>query len=405
MHSIPLTGKTEHDPSLKSQKNRTLGVALCILSAILFPTASLSVQIAGIHGANPFLLVLARSLFALLTSFGLLSWKLALRRKSQCNAHQVLPGFLGPRKYWMQGILYGAFSAVSTLSFSIALLNASISDADSIAMCASMITPVLSWMFLREQLKLVERFCIIASFCGILLVSRPTVLFSPHRSKELARQILGISMALLSAVTASASYVTIKLAPKKVDSVIFVLYFSILSSLLSVLGGWVTNSLNLPSQIPWIPVLIMCFCNTVGYFSLSKGLQLAPAGLGASLQNLSIVFAFIFQVGFLSQPVQVLSVLGASIIVLCSIIISEPIRLISLLKFRASPSAAAVNLTQELLAVSRRSSGASETELRVRKSNASKDINFGSSTISIKDFRPIPNDCEDYRTLETDILN
>lgn len=60
----------------------------------------------------------------------------------------------------------------------------------------------------------------------------------------------------------------------------------------------------------------------VGQIFMSKGFQIENAGPAATMRNLDIVLAFIFQTTILNQPINAFSIVGAILVTVCALAVA-----------------------------------------------------------------------------------
>lgn len=95
----------------------------------------------------------------------------------------------------------------------------------------------------------------------------------------------------------------------------------LLVSYFSLTGVFVALPLSLTIETPLLPhswnmvaLLGIGVTAWLGQICLNRGLQLERAGAAASVNYVSVVFAFIFQVIFLHKPVSLWTAAGAALI-------------------------------------------------------------------------------------------
>lgn len=82
---------------------------------------------------------------------------------------------------------------------------------------------------------------------------------------------------------------------------------------------WPSSSL---SGKGWLLILCCTACGAIAQVSINRGLQLEMAGPATSMRFLDVVCSYIWQVFFIHDKIDVYSIVGASIVSICLIMIS-----------------------------------------------------------------------------------
>lgn len=298
----PLLPSSSITPAIKNQE--LLGLSLTTLSAFLF--SIMSVMVKG--SANTFSsshLVFHRSLIQLGLSLVTCKFK---------NVNAV-----GPRE--IRGLLIGRglFGAISLFLYFFTLTNMNLGDGTSLFFIAPALTSVLAYLVLGEPFARVDAMAAGSCLIGVLLVSRPSFIFGSTGGSSYPLPIWIPSLAaIIGACASSVAYLFVRRIGKRVDAVVNVGYFGLISTILSGTVLVITegpqaflHSYTVETAISQLSIGILAF---LAQFCVNRGLQLVHAGPGTVMRNLDILFAFIWGVNLFHEPVQLTSIIGASLI-------------------------------------------------------------------------------------------
>ncbi|KAJ2442106.1 hypothetical protein GGF42_007069 [Coemansia sp. RSA 2424] len=101
---------------------------------------------------------------------------------------------------------------------------------------------------------------------------------------------------------------------------VHVVYFGVLSMVGSGVLMFVVQSPRLPdTKWEWAMMGALGAFSFVGQVLLNRGLQLAPAGPATLMRNLDVAFAFVLGITLFGEIPDLVSVLGAVLIVACTV--------------------------------------------------------------------------------------
>ncbi|KAJ3182172.1 hypothetical protein HDU85_003214 [Gaertneriomyces sp. JEL0708] len=286
-----------------TQNKDVIGLAFMALSALLFSAMSIFVKISG--ATIPFLqIVLARSLIQFVLGV------------AGCYYVGVLPW--GPKglRWWL--LARGSAGATGLALYFYTLVNMPLGDGMTIFFTGPAFTAVLAHLTLGEPLTVPDVTASFLCIVGVVLVSRPTFLFPPHEAHGDSHTTAALA-ALAGAFMSAIAYCVVRKVGGRCHFMVHVTYFGVMSTLFSAIGVYCLESLRwwtLRETITMLGVGVTAF---VAQCCLNKGLQLAHAGPASVMRNLDIVFAFIAGVLIFDELPTSTSMLGASLILACTV--------------------------------------------------------------------------------------
>ncbi|CEM04491.1 unnamed protein product [Vitrella brassicaformis CCMP3155] len=331
-------------PRKRGRLEASLGLILCGASAFFFALASMFVKIASKEVPVAYIIF----------SRGFLQTVLAV-------ASMLLQGVMEGR--WVnllgqRGIrhllfcrgLFGAF-AVGLFFFTVTQLP--LGDASAVFFTSPIVTALLAYLVLGEAWAASNWIIAFVSFCGVMLIARPSALFPPsllppdpcaagghrllsdhelyplhaaldcsHRASppHLVPRTGAVCLAFVGAISGAVALCFVRLIGKRTEPLVLVNYFGLCTSAVSLA---LVMAFTPPQTVDFASVSMGSWLATVGVgflgfsaqWCLNKGLQLEKAGPAAFMRNLDVALAFIFQVCILGVPLDPLSVTGAGLVV------------------------------------------------------------------------------------------
>lgn len=270
--------------------NRTKGIIAILLSAFGFALMNLFIPLAG----N--LPTIQKSFFRNLVAF-LVAFALLLKSDKKEKVHELHDIKSIP---WRPLILRAGFGTIGIFCNYYALDTLFISDASVLNKLAPFATLILSWIFLKEELKKEHIISILIAFVGVLFVVKPTL-----KIHEIFPYLIGI----LGGISAGGAYTCVrKLNNLGVNSSFIVAFFSGFSCLVCV-PYMIFNFV--PMNTASILALIGAgFAALIGQFGITLAYKFAPASEISVFDYSTIIFTGLFGFLFLNQIPDYLSIIG-----------------------------------------------------------------------------------------------
>jgi drug/metabolite transporter (DMT)-like permease len=261
------------------------------LGAFWFSVMSLLVKLAG-QRLPSIEVVLVRALITLALSIAML--------------HRARIPVWGQRK----GLLAvrGLLGFVALTAFYFSVIHLPLAEATVIQYVNPVFAAVLATWLLGERLGIREIVCIAVGLLGVVLVARPAVIFG-HAAALDPRYL---AVALLGALFSAAAYVSVRQLGRTEHPLVVVFYFPLVTVPLALpfaLAGWIW-----PTPMEWLILLGIGVSTQAGQLSITRGLQLEPAGRATAVGYLQIVFAAVWGALFFREFPGIFGLLGALLI-------------------------------------------------------------------------------------------
>ncbi len=269
-----------------------VGIRYMLASAFFFSLMSLFVKAAG-HGLPSQEIVLARGVVTLVLSY----WLVRRARVSPWGNRRwilLLRGLLG-------------FAALSCFYF--ALTRLPIAEATVFHFTNPLWTAFLAAFFLRERLSAWVLGPILASFAGVLLITRPAILFGAAATSI---DGLGVGVALLGALLSAGAYVAVREAVKTEHPLVIVFFFPLVTvpATIPFVSGFVW-----PSAWEWLLLVGVGVSTQIAQVYLTRGLSLVAAARAITIGYSQIILVTIWGMVFFGEYLDAWSVAGSLLII------------------------------------------------------------------------------------------
>jgi len=173
---------------------------------------------------------------------------------------------------------------------------------------------IFAGIFINEKITRNLVFALIIGWIGILVILNPAYLSNINVEIE----NISIVLAFLGSICTALAYVTVKKLSFTEDVYVIIEYFplvSFIALLPIVLINWVTPNWN---EIIWI--FGIGLFTQLGQTFLTIGLKNLPASEAATINYLQVLFGSIWGILFFSEMININFLLGASLVLLGTII-------------------------------------------------------------------------------------
>lgn len=264
------------------------GTRMMIFAALLLASGATSARFAT-EGMNVVVLVFWTNLTMFIMMSG---YMLIARPKGGVHSHKLPLHFL--RSVFTYGALVAYFYALAQIPFANAVVLQSMGP---------IFVPILAFLVFR---RLSDRYVwlgVAISFVGVILLVRP----------DRIGVSLGEISALLAALGGAAAALVIWSLASTEPVARQMFYFSFFACLLSALPlPW---TWQVPTLVQLTPIIAVAGFTIVGQFYYAKAFSSAPGDKVITWSYMAIVFAALFGFAFWSEPIVILSALGAGLVV------------------------------------------------------------------------------------------
>ena len=207
-----------------------------------------------------------------------------------------------------------AFRAISGALAIIALFyglrELPLADVVSLTFAGPIFVTVASIFFLSETVGIKRWFAVFLGFIGMLLIVQPA--FVDLNYYYISPIIFCIFFACVA--------ISVRSLSKTEANYTIAFYFTLLCTILGLCSIFFVDWV-MPTKIDFLIFTVMALCGSIANLLLTQSYRLAEASLVTPIKYLSLVFAIVF--GFLiwSEVPKILTLLGASLVILSSLII------------------------------------------------------------------------------------
>ena len=218
-------------------------------------------------------------------------------------------------------LLRGLLGSLALLCFYFAIIHLPLADATVIQYTNPVLATVLAALLLREHAGWREIVAVVAGLAGVALVARPVWLFgaagaaSAHPVNP-AHALIGLVGALMSAL----AYVTIRQMGKAEHPLVVVFYFPLVTVPLTL--PLAATQWLWPTALEWAALLGVGMSTQLAQVSMTRGLQLEPAGRATAVGYLQIVFAALWGALAFGERPSGWSVAGAAVILAGTLLVA-----------------------------------------------------------------------------------
>lgn len=279
----------------------TAGVRYMIAAAFMFSLMSLFVKLAGQRLPSQEI-VLVRSIVTLVFSYA--------------GVRLAGAPLWGNDKKWL--ILRGLAGFAALSCFYYALTRLPLADANVIQYTNPAFTAVLAAVFLRERVGWMEMAGMFLSLAGVAMIARPSFLFGGFAGSI---DVVAVGVGLTGALLAASAYVIVRKLRTTENPYVIIFYFPLISTF-----GSVPTALPVavwPTPAEWLMLVVgVGLTAQLGQIFMTKGLHLERAGRATAISYLQVLFAAILGIVVFGEYPDVLTLGGALLVVVGTLLAS-----------------------------------------------------------------------------------
>lgn len=291
---------------MKDSKAPIIGTSLAILSAFLHSLDGLIV-----NRLSPMTAV--EMAFWRCTGQCIWIWPVCFYRYVKNEKHSDL--FYKPSYVFTYALI--TVACVLTGFYSLTLLP--MGDAVAIFTSSIVWTCLLGFFYLKEHTHIVD-FCMIpVTLCGVLFIAKPPFIFGG--SDYTHRHLLGFGSAFACAVLIGLMYLVLRKVGSDIHYTVMSFYYSLVGLISLGFIVLITSGFSTPCQDQLIFIILTGVNGLLVMSIIQIALQYEKAGRVGILRNSQMIFAYILQLIFTDAQLNLHSVIGASLILIASLVI------------------------------------------------------------------------------------
>lgn len=205
-----------------------------------------------------------------------------------------------------RGVL--GFCALS--AFYYAYVHMPLADATVVQYTSPIFAALAAARMLGERLRLREIVSVLIGLAGVAVVTRPSFLFG---SASVALDPLAVAIALGGAVASAMAYVIVRKLRATEAPMVIIFYLSVASFVGSI--PIALPHARWPTPTEWLALLGVGVTAHLGQVAITNGLHRERAGRASAVGYLQIVFAALWGSLFFAEAPDLVTVLGAVLII------------------------------------------------------------------------------------------
>ncbi|GMH37099.1 hypothetical protein BSKO_04972 [Bryopsis sp. KO-2023] len=286
------------------------GTGLLTLGAFTISVATLCVKL--LHDRVPlFQLIAIRSLASCIILCFL------------CRSSGTNP--MGPRELWPLLLTRGVSGAISmTMTFG-SLFLIPLTDTTILFLTHPAWMTAICWLFRIEPIKWTMSVGVAICMAGVVLVTHPPIIFGGHQHWGLAR-IGGVALGLGGAIFATTSFLTVSKIGDRASPIVMTFWFQMVGFLSSVPVMFVGFPTPIKWGLSWLDIVLLAGVTLASSLSntlVNRGLQISSATMGSVTLTSQILFATLWGIFLLNEPLSMVGLIGAVLIVLGVVMVSR----------------------------------------------------------------------------------
>lgn len=255
-------------------------------SALGFSVMSVLVKLASRHLPTGEI-VLARAVVTLVVSYAMVR-RAAISPWGHSRGGLVVRGILG----------FGGLTF-----YYLAIAHLPLADATTIQNTTPLLTAVLAWWILKEQIGWSTAVAIACGIGGVLMIVHPS---------GAGLDPVGVGVALAAATCSAFAYVTVRQLVRTEHTLVIVFYFPLIATPLAL--PWAISTWVTPTATEWLLLVGLGLATQVGQVFLTMGLARERAGRATSIGYLQVAFAMLWQWAVFGDAPTAWTIGGAALI-------------------------------------------------------------------------------------------
>lgn len=219
-----------------------------------------------------------------------------------------------PRAALRPLIMRGLWGTLGLSAYYGALALLPLAVATTLHMTAPLATAVIAAVWLRERMALSAWVALALGFFGVVIVA------GPWRDAGTSWPLLGVCLAVSSAVFSGLAYATIRSVAGHMDPRLLVLALPMVT--LPFAAVWMANGVRWPHGSEWGWLFAVGVTTQAGQLMVTNGLMRMPAGPATALSYVQVIFAFIWGMVWFGEVPPNTSLVGAAIVVVAILMLT-----------------------------------------------------------------------------------
>jgi drug/metabolite transporter (DMT)-like permease len=214
-------------------------------------------------------------------------------------------------------LVRGALGAIGINCFYYSLVHLPLGEATLIQYTNPIFATILAALWVGERVRGGELLCLASAMVGVVLITRPGVLFGAAATAYAQRDI---AIALLGAVCSGAAYAAVRKLGSGEHPTVVVFYLPLVTFPIAI--PFASSNWLMPTGSEWLLLLGMGGATQLAQVYMTKGLQAETAVRATTTGYLQIVFAGAWGALLLGERPSAWTLAGAAIIVASALVLA-----------------------------------------------------------------------------------
>ncbi|XP_054166206.1 solute carrier family 35 member G1-like [Oppia nitens] len=291
------------------QKRRhipALGIFLAFMSVLCYSLGSAIVNLLpALHSLE---ILLIRSTFQFI-SFGFLVL---------VRGYSIVPAD-GHHMYLALRCISGTITLTTVF---VAYRMMPLADASTIQFSSPVFVAIFAYFMLRELLSWLQAVAGLVTLVGVVVIAQPEFIFGSQADTVYDQRLLGTVLAVVSSLSGAFSMITLRKL-KSTPVPVIVMWYALVVIVVTLIILFALDALVMPwGWYTWGLLIGVGVFGVGDQYFVSKAMQYENAGPVSVTRTLTVVMTFVWEAVILGETIEWLSLLGATIITSCILLLA-----------------------------------------------------------------------------------
>ena len=197
-----------------------------------------------------------------------------------------------------------------------------LADASTIQFSSPVFVAVFGYFILKERLTILQGVAGVITLIGVVIIAQPEFIFGSQDETIYDQRVWGTLLAVVSSVASAFSVISLRKL-KSTPVAVIVMWFAALSIIVGLIILLVLGELVWPTGwYTWGLLVAVGVCGVADQYLVSKAVKYEKAGPVSVTRTSTVVMTFVWEAVILGQSIELLSIIGASIITACILVLA-----------------------------------------------------------------------------------
>ena len=197
-----------------------------------------------------------------------------------------------------------------------------LADASTIQFSSPVFVAIFAYFMLKESLTVLQAIAGVITLVGVVIIAQPEFIFGPQSDAIYDQRMLGTILAVVASISGAFSMITLRKL-KTTPVAVIVMWYAAVVIIVGIIILLVLGQLVLPvGWYTWGLLFGVGFCGIGDQYFVSKAMQYETAGPVSVTRTFTIVMTFVWEAVLLGQTIEWMSVIGASLITFCVLMLA-----------------------------------------------------------------------------------